>query len=495
MRLLKYFFAVIWLSFSLIGCKGTNGEPIITNPEVTLSATPISFSIGEQGDTVDIAITSNTTWAISGNNDWCRTNISKSKDNATVKLFVAANDVEEARSNSLTLSATGATDIIITVLQAAKVVVPEEQEPVKPVYIASDPTGMHTELTAIEFSKLLGVGWNLGNSLEAISVNNGIYSGNESTWGNPVTSQQLIDSVKAAGFNVIRIPISYSHMLEDQTSYKIKWSWKQRIEEVVKYATDHDMYAMINIHWDGGWMNHPDNAHKVAINAKIDSLWKQIAIYFRDFDDHLIFAGTNEVGMENTYGNPTAEYAAVQNSFNQTFVNTVRATGGRNTYRFLAVQSYFTNIDYAVNYMVIPTDATIDRLMAEVHYYDPWEFCIKTDPPYVTVWSEATWGKEDWVDTQFGNMKSTFVDFGIPVLVGEYGVTYRTSLSGIALENHNNSRNYYLHYVTGRALTDGMVPFYWDNGAPGGALFNRSTGKAENIGALNAIISAKGTKK
>ena len=495
MKLIEYFFTVICFTFCMLGCKTPNGDPVIIEPEITLSATPISFNISAVGDTSEITITSNTTWEISGNNSWCFTNITKSKDNATIKLFVSANDVEESRNNTLTLSATGASDIIITVSQAAKVVVPIEEEPIKPTYIAPDLTGMHTELTAIEFSKLLGLGWNLGNSLEAISVNNGVYSGNESTWGNPVTSKQLIDSVKAAGFNVIRIPISYSHMLEDQTTYKIKWSWKKRVEEVIKYATDNDMYAMINIHWDGGWMNHPDNAHKVAINAKIDSLWKQIAIYFRDFDDHLIFAGTNEVGMENTYGNPTTEYATVQNSFNQTFVNTVRATGGRNTYRFLAVQSYFTNIDYAVNYMVMPSDATTDRLMAEVHYYDPWEFCIKTDPPYVTVWSDATWGKEDWVDTQFGNMKSTFIDFGIPVLVGEYGVTYRTSLSGIALENHNISRNYYLHYVTGKALADGMVPFYWDNGGEGEALFNRSNGTPENKGALNAIITAKVSKK
>ncbi len=479
----------------MFGCKESKPDNGEINPEITLTATPLSFNISAAGDTSDITITSNTTWSISGNNVWCRTNISKSKDNVSVKLFVSANDVEEIRSNTLTLSATGANDIIITVSQAAKVIIPEEQEPFKPDYITPDPTGMQTGLTAVEFSKLLGVGWNLGNSLEAITVNNGVYSGNESSWGNPITSKQLIDSVKAAGFNAIRIPVSWSHMLDDQTTYKIKWAWKKRVEEVVKYATDNDMYAIINIHWDGGWMNHTDNAHKEAINAKIDSLWRQIAIYFRDFDDHLIFAGTNEVGMENTYGNPTTEYAAVQNSFNQTFVNTVRATGGRNTYRFLAVQSYFTNIDYAINYMVMPSDATADRLMAEVHYYDPWEFCIKTDVPYVTVWSEATWGKEDWVDTQFGNMKSTFIDFGIPVLIGEYGVTYRSSLSGIALENHLASRNYYLHYVTGKAMADGLVPLYWDNGGNGEALFNRSNGSMGNKDALNAIISAKITKK
>jgi endoglucanase len=368
----------------------------------------------------------------------------------------------------------------------------EDQEPVKPAYIEPDANGMRLELNAIDFSKLLGIGWNLGNSLEAINYNNGVYSGGETSWGNPATTKQLIDSVKKAGFNAVRIPVAYSHMVEYQTSWKIKWSWKKRIGEVVKYVLDNDMYAIINIHWDGGWMNNPVYSQQTAINSKIEALWKQIAVYFRDYDDHLLFAGTNEVHVEGNYNAPTAENIVVQNSFNQTFVNTVRATGGRNTYRYLIVQGYVTNIEYTKNHMVMPTDATHDRLMAEVHYYDPWEFCIKEDAPYVTVWGDAAWGKEAWVNTAFGYMKTIFTDKGIPVILGEYGVIYRSSLSGQALADHIASRNYYLNYVTGKALEYGMVPCYWDNGYENSmGLFKRTDGTRLHKDAITAIISAR----
>jgi len=370
--------------------------------------------------------------------------------------------------------------------------VSEDKEPVKPAYIEPDTTGMRPELNAIDFSKLMGIGWNLGNSLEAIRYSNGVYSGDETSWGNPATTKQLIDSVKKAGFNAIRIPVAYSHMLENQTGWKIKWSWKRRVEEVVNYVLDNDMYAIINIHWDGGWMNDPVYSRQTDINSKIDSLWKQIAVYFRDYDDHLLFAGTNEIHVEGNYNPPTAENIAVQNSFNQTFVNTVRATGGRNTYRYLVVQGYVTNIDYTRNYLVMPADATQDRLMAEVHYYDPWEFCLKEDIPYVTVWGDASWGKEDWVNTAFGYMKTTFADKGIPVILGEYGLLYRSSLTGKALADHITSRNYYLNYVTGKALEYGMVPFYWDNGYPDSfGLFSRTNGSGLQKDAVRAIISAR----
>jgi endoglucanase len=365
------------------------------------------------------------------------------------------------------------------------------QEPVKPAWIKPDTTGMEPELSAIGFSRLMGIGWNLGNSLESIKYKNGVYSGDETSWDNPATTKQLIDSVKKAGFNAVRIPVAYSHMLDNQVDYKIKWAWKKRIEEVVNYVLDNGMYAIINIHWDGGWMNDPFYARQAAVNAKIDSLWKQIAIYFRDYDDHLLFAGTNEIHIEGNYNPPSPENIAVQNSFNQTFVNTVRATGGRNAWRFLVVQGYVTNIDYTRNYMVMPADPAHDRLMTEVHYYDPWEFCLKEDAPYATVWSDASWGKEDWVNTAFGYMRTTFIDKGIPVILGEYGVLYRPSLSSQALADHVASRNYYLNYVTRKALENGMVPFYWDNGYPDSfGLFNRKDGTRVRKDAISAIISA-----
>ncbi|MGB8357886.1 MAG: glycoside hydrolase family 5 protein [Bacteroidales bacterium] len=376
----------------------------------------------------------------------------------------------------------------------------DQQEPERPAWIKPDATGMEPDLNAIDFSGLMGIGWNLGNALESISYKNGVYSGDETSWGNPVITRQLIDSVKKAGFNAIRIPVAYSHMVDNQVNCKIKWAWKKRIEEVVRYVLDNDMYAIINIHWDGGWMNNPVYAQQAAVNAKIDSLWKQIAVYFRDYDDHLLFAGTNEVHIEGNYNAPGPENIAVQNSFNRTFVNTVRATGGRNSYRFLVVQGYVTNIEYTMKYMEMPADPSKDRLMAEVHYYDPYDFSLQTSPGYKTGWGEipgftdrSSWGQESWVDTAFGYMKTTFVDKGIPVILGEYGAIYRSSLTGGMLTNHVASLNYYLNYVTSKAMQNGMVPFYWDNGATGDngfALFDRANGTRLRKDAISAIISA-----
>jgi endoglucanase len=460
-------------------CKKTGD--IEEKPILALSATPGTFSFLVGGDTTSITITSNTSWEISSNSLWCKTKVTSGRGDAVVDLYVAKNRFD-SRNCVVKITGNGVSSVNIPVSQEAL-----------NYFIQPDNSGMRTELSAINFSKLLGLGWNVGNSLEAISFNNGIYTGAETYWGNPLISQRLIDSVKLAGFNAIRIPVAWSHRIADETTYEISEQWKQRVAEVVNYVLNNDMYAIINIHWDGGWMNDPTYNGKDKINKKLDAIWKQLAIYFRDYSDHLIFAGTNEVHIENFYGTPSQANVTIQQTFNQTFVNAVRATGGKNTYRYLIVQAYNTNIDLATNTMIMPTDNTPDRLMTEVHYYDPYEFCLKTDVPYVTKWSDATWGKEDWVNTEFGYMKTKFIENGIPVILGEYAVGLRTTLTGQAYLDHVASRNDYLHYVTAKAVEDGIVPFYWDSGFTGNngsGLFNRSDGLQVFPDAVKAIISA-----
>jgi endoglucanase len=233
--------------------------------------------------------------------------------------------------------------------------------------IAPDSTGM-SSLNSYEFSKKFGRGWNLGNSLEAI--------GGETAWGNPKTTQRLIDSVKAAGFNSIRIPVAWS-IFSDPDNYIIDTNWLARVEEVVNYALNDSMYAIINEHWDGGWLQ-PTYAEQEAVNERLAAMWQQIAVHFRDYDDHLLFAGTNEVLYDDNYGAPSVEYYTVQNGFNQIFVNTIRSTGGRNVYRYLAVQGYLTNIDYTVSYFTMPSDIVEKKLIVEVHYYDPYDFTLNS---------------------------------------------------------------------------------------------------------------------
>jgi endoglucanase len=272
-------------------------------------------------------------------------------------------------------------------------------------------------LGAVQFSQKMGAGWNLGNSLEAMGP------GNETIWGNPVVTQQLISSVKAAGFKTIRIPVAWS-VFSNASNYTIDPAWLNRVEEVVNYALKADMYVIMNEHWDGGWLNHPFYANQQSLNNRLSIMWTQIAKRFRDYDHRLLFAGTNEVLNEGDYGAPTKEMVEVQNSFNQTFVNAVRATGGKNADRYLVAQAFNTNIDHAVNFFVLPKDTISNRLFVEVHYYDPYNFTLNADN-VTTEWpsKSETWANEAWVDGQMRKMKTNFVDKGVAVILGEYCAT------------------------------------------------------------------------
>jgi endoglucanase len=356
--------------------------------------------------------------------------------------------------------------------------------------IAPDKTGMR-EMTSVELAKEMKVGWNLGNSLESV--------GGETSWGNPMVTQRLIDSVKTAGFTSIRIPVAWSQFSREM-KFTIMPSWIDRVETVVNYALKNNMYVVINNHWDGGWMK-PTFAEQEYVNNRLEVIWQQIAVRFRNYDDRLLFAGTNEVMFDGDYGTPKEEYYTVQNTFNQTFINAVRATGGRNTYRHLVVQGFNTNIDHCVNFLKIPKDPTKDRMMIEVHYYDPYNFTINENNITITQWGKnatdpkkvETWANEEFADNQFQKMKTNYVDKGYAVIIGEYGVLARLSLGSVKLnDEHAAYRKYYLEYITKSILNHGLVPFYWDNGyttdkAMG--LFDRSRGTRAYPEIIKAITN------
>jgi endoglucanase len=348
--------------------------------------------------------------------------------------------------------------------------------------IAPDHSGMRN-LTSVELAKEMVPGWNLGNSLEAINSSGN--PGDETAWGNPVITQKLIDSIKAAGFKSVRIPVAWSKFT-DASNFTIDTNWLERVEEVVNYVLNDSMYAIINEHWDNGWIQ-PNYAQQEYVNNRLSEMWRQIAIHFRDYDDRLLFAGTNEVHIEGNYGGPTKENSEVQNGFNQIFVNTIRSTGGRNFYRHLVVQGYNTNIDFTVNSFVIPDDKTENRLMVEVHYYDPYNFTLNQSSNKIQWGKNATdpsktetWANEPWADAQFQKMKSNFIDKGYAVILGEYGVIARLNLGNTELNNeYEEYRRYYMEYITGSIIKHGLVPFYWDNGYTGNyglGIFNRTTG-------------------
>lgn len=188
-------------------------------------------------------------------------------------------------------------------------------------------SGAMRSLTSLQLSAQMSPGWNLGNSLEAI--------GGETAWGNPQANQALFNGVKAAGFESVRIPVSWSQYAD--SNYNISASWMARVKQVVDYARNAGLYVIINVHWDGGWMQ-PSFAQQAAVNSRLNKFWTQIGNTFKTYDDYLLFAGTNETNIEGVFSAPTAENCTVQKSFIQTFVNAVRATGGNNAQRHLVVQ-------------------------------------------------------------------------------------------------------------------------------------------------------------
>jgi endoglucanase len=349
---------------------------------------------------------------------------------------------------------------------------------------------------AMSLAKKLGLGWNLGNSLEAC---NGADSAGETLWGNPQVTREFLASVKKAGFRTIRIPCAWSGYIDDAATYHISEKWLARVAEVVGYCVDLDLYAILNDHWDGGWLEeHPKLEDQPAVLEKERAIWTQIADYFKDFDEHLLFAGMNEV--RDGYGTPTDDNIAVHQSYLQAFIDTVRKSGGNNQYRNLVIQGYRTDIALTVDHLTIPTDPTAGRLFVEIHFYDPWDFCGEGGDVYL--WGQkykggehvSSWGQEDWVDEAFGRMKTKFVDRGYPVILGEFSVTYRKTLAAAELTKHIDARNYYLHYVAKAAYTLGITPCYWDNGDTGDkgcGLFDRATGEIVYEDALDSILTAE----
>ena len=381
--------------------------------------------------------------------------------------FVSANRLIFAREGKMYFVSGNQKDSVVVVQQAA------------PRVISSDMT--RVEKNAMQLAAMIKNGINIGNTLEAPKT--------ETAWGNPVITQLLVDSIKRAGFNAVRLPCAWHSHLSDPAKNIIDSRWLARVKEVVDYCYKADLYVIVNIHWDEGWLeNNPTYAKQESVVAKQKTLWEQIAVYFRDYDEHLLFAGTNEVHAN--YGAPSAENIEVQQAYLQAFVDAVRATGGKNHYRNLVVQSYNTNIDYAVQKLKISNDVVAGRIFVEVHYYDPWDFCGDASSdiylwgkPFSGLGKISTYGQEDYADKQFLKMKTNFVDKGYPVIMGEYGVLSRTSLPAIVLNNYLDSKDYYYQYVVKQAVKNGMIPFLWETGE----VINRSTGVLKDRRTINTI--------
>lgn len=453
------------------------------------------FDMPYTGGTVQVQLSANEPYEYEISDSWVsavatRANMADYTENFTV----AMNASPSARTATITFKVEGLAEAV-TISQAA-------------TEISGD-----MNKTAMEIASLMYPGWNLGNTMEAGDPNNkwknaGIST--ETAWQSTKTTQQIIDLVKAQGFKSVRIPCAWvmGH-ITDEANCTIDPEWMKRVKEVVDYCISDGLYVIINQHWDGGWIEHNGLTAATDVEAtktQLTKIWTQIANNFKEYDEHLIFAGMNEPGVGSGDGNiiGVADMSARIAEYEQTFINAVRATGGNNALRVLVVQGPNTSIDNTVenNYISKIQDAVSDRLMMEVHFYDPYQFCQMTE--------DASWGKqwyywgkdntggdadrtankyqEDFVNSQMAKMKKTFVDNGIPVIIGEFGANQRWSVGKDAI--HDASIKAYYKAVTEYAINNGCVPFVWDtNSTNGMTILNRNTLKVGNTNMMDGITA------
>lgn len=353
------------------------------------------------------------------------------------------------------------------------------------------------------------LGWNIGNTME-VTRSDG--EADETYWGNPQITQTLIDSVKAAGFNVIRIPCAWSEHA-DASTYVISSTWMARVKEVVDYCIKDSMFVILNAHWDNGWLQDSiGTSVNSTITARQKSYWTQIATEFKDYDRHLLFAGANEPAVT------TSAQMTVLLSYYQTFVDAVRAVGGNNATRTLIVQGPVTDIEKTYNLMnTLPTDTQTGYMMVEIHDYTPYQFTMMTaDASWGNqfyYWGTGlhsstdtdhnpTWGEETYIDSLFNLMKTKFVSKGYPVVIGEFGASIRTNLSGSVFTLHLTSVAHFDGYAARSGLARGLIPVYWDNGVYSTSsqgdnykIIDRSNGAVTQQQIVDSLLAGAGLYK
>ena len=324
------------------------------------------------------------------------------------------------------------------------------------------------DLTALELSRLMGNGINLGNTMEAygrpelgINADTSKY---ETFWGQPVTTEEMIAGMKNSGFDSIRIPVAWTNMMDyENGDYTIADAYLDRVDELITYAINNGMYVIINDHWDGSWWGMFGSATEETRETAFTmytSMWTQLAERYHDYDESLIFeSGNEELGnrlndtdiCKDSGSLSEDECYEMTNRINQTFVDTVRATGGNNADRFLLIAGYNTNIAKTCDdRFKMPKDTIPDKLLVSVHYYDPWNYC-GTD-------SGTQWGTHGEYETQNADLKkmTKFTEQGYGVIIGEYGVlakddgTLKDSITAYTKNLLDNCDRY------------NFVPMLWD---------------------------------
>jgi endoglucanase len=326
----------------------------------------------------------------------------------------------------------------------------------------------------------MGIGINLGNTFEATGdwIRGDTVRAFETAWGSPVVTEELIKGYASAGFGVVRIPVAWSNLMGE--NYTIHPELLLRVEQVTAWVIENGMYAIINIHWDGGWWSaFPTQTEQSML--RFTRFWEQISDHFQHFGDKLMFESANEElgwdSMWNRWGSSTAgkaESYALTNRVNQTFVDIIRSSGGNNPLRHLLIAGYHTDFELTCDPLFEMPQDPANRLAVSVHYYTPSTFAILE--------RDASWGRVrmDWgtdadhreLNRLMDLVQRTFIDKGVPVILGEFG-------SPRAALKNEGAVFAYITSVAEAAFIRGMAPVLWDitisEIEEKGAFFSRST--------------------
>lgn len=467
------------IAILVLGCTSCSDDNGGDGTVAEASISPAALEFAADGAEVQtIQVKSNVEFLVATDASWCNVSLASGANSLdrTYSVKCEANTLARPRTASVKVRTTDGAEIASAAVRQLAVGGSSEPEP------EVVPLAVNTVYEA------LGLGWNLGNQLDAHS--NGVSA--ETCWGNPVVDRTLFDAIKNAGFKSVRIPVTWLGHIGAAPDYKLDDSWLNRVAEIVGYAESAGLYAIINIHHDGAdsqyWLDinkaSTNAAANTAIEAEIAAIWAQVARKFADKGEFLIFESMNEIhdgkwgwGANRTDGGK--QYRTF-NHWQQVFVDAVRAAGGENTNRWLGIPAYCTNIDLSEN-LILPDDAS-KRLMVAVHCYEPYEYTLNAT---YSEWGHT--GKADKKDksdektlvNEFDKAVKRWSEKGIPVYIGEFGCVHR------AEPRAESFRRYYLEYYT-KAASDRLIPaFYWDNGYDGAGtemsgLFNRATGAYVN---------------
>ena len=476
----KFLSALAFLAVVVACVEKTDPEdPTPKAPEaISLSADELVFTTSAAG-TLQLTITAPARPKVeipSEAKSWLQYVDGTFKDySITVGLSASENKEYVAREAVLTISSTGVPSVNVKVSQAAA------DKPEDP------PVPPDTDNDAKKLSRVLRLGWNMGNHFDAFY--NGSWAGekegypDEEVWGGAKATQATFNGVAKAGFSSVRIPVSWLKMIGDAPDYKINQEWLDRVYEVANFAHNAGLYVIVNTHHDENhgvnntyqWLDIKNAAKDPSLNAEIKAeiyaVWTQIAQRFADCEDWLILESFNELndggwGWSTEFRADPTRQCNILNEWNQVFVDAVRGAGGHNATRWLGVPTYAANPEFE-KYLTLPDDPA-GKTMVAVHFYDPFDYTL--GEPQYTDWGhtaapdrKADGGDEDHVRNVFNNLYTKYVANNVPVYLGEFGCSMRSM---------SNSRAwafflYYLEYVCKAANTYCLPCFLWDNGAVG----------------------------